>query len=222
MGSSFFGKPNMRGSSPSSSSPTSSSSSPATRRGKKNGSEKPKQPQRGLGVAQLEKIRLHSEMSCNSFDNYMVIIVRVVTLLCSSHSSIGSIIGIRALIQCPVNFRGLIMENVRMQGYASIPSSSPSFTYVSPSPSPSPSPSYGLYPNMMIDAHRDQYERATMSWNPSYGILESHHYLEPNTTRHILNEDPCFTRRSKSLGSGNQNSGSNDNQELDLELRLSL
>ncbi|KAG2277722.1 protein SPEAR1-like [Brassica napus] len=190
MGSSFFGKPNMRGSSPSSSSPTSSSSSPATRRGKKNGSEKPKQPQRGLGVAQLEKIRLHSEMSCNSFDNYS--------------SSLYP------------------QENVRMQGYASIPSSSPSFTYVSPSPSPSPSPSYGLYPNMMIDAHRDQYERATMSWNPSYGILESHHYLEPNTTRHILNEDPCFTRRSKSLGSGNQNSGSNDNQELDLELRLSL
>ncbi|CDY71100.1 BnaAnng36090D, partial [Brassica napus] len=73
-----------------------------------------------------------------------------------------------------------------------------------------------------IDVHRDQYERATMSWNPRYGILESHHYLEPNTTRHIFNEDPCFTRRSKSLGSGNPNSGSNDNKELDLELRLSL
>ncbi|CDY31992.1 BnaA07g00030D [Brassica napus] len=57
----------MRGSSPA---PTSSPSSPATRRGKKNGSEKPKQPQRGLGVAQLEKIRLHGEMSCNSFNNY--------------------------------------------------------------------------------------------------------------------------------------------------------
>ncbi|KAL1823883.1 hypothetical protein ACET3Z_010661 [Daucus carota] len=28
---------------------------------KKSGSEKPKQPQRGLGVAQLEKIRLHSD-----------------------------------------------------------------------------------------------------------------------------------------------------------------
>ncbi|CAF2156670.1 unnamed protein product [Brassica rapa] len=67
MGSSFFGRPNMRGSSPA---PTSSPSSPATRRGKKNGSEKPKQPQRGLGVAQLEKIRLHGEMSCNSFNNY--------------------------------------------------------------------------------------------------------------------------------------------------------
>nr|XP_017241119.1 PREDICTED: protein SPEAR1-like isoform X1 [Daucus carota subsp. sativus] len=29
---------------------------------KKSGSEKPKQPQRGLGVAQLEKIRLHAQM----------------------------------------------------------------------------------------------------------------------------------------------------------------
>ncbi|KAF8093589.1 hypothetical protein N665_0383s0212 [Sinapis alba] len=188
MGSSFFGKPKMRGSSPSSSSPTSSSSSPATRRGKKNGSEKPKQPQRGLGVAQLEKIRLHGEMSCNSFDNY--------------NSSLYP------------------QDNVRMQGeYSSIPSSSPSFTYASPSPSSTP---YGLYPNMMIGVHRDQYERAAMSWNPSYGILESHHSLEPNTTRHFFNEDQSFTRRSKSLGSGNQNSGSNDNQELDLELRLSL
>nr|AAD24402.1 unknown protein [Arabidopsis thaliana]AAO37150.1 hypothetical protein [Arabidopsis thaliana] len=70
MGSTFFGRPNVVGSSPPSSSPTSSSSSPATRRGKKNGSEKPKQPQRGLGVAQLEKIRLHGEMSCNSFNSY--------------------------------------------------------------------------------------------------------------------------------------------------------
>ncbi|KAF2617497.1 hypothetical protein F2Q68_00042149 [Brassica cretica] len=68
MASNFFGKPNMRGSSPSSASPTSSSSSPATKRGKKNGSEKPKQPQRGLGVAQLEKIRLHGEMSCNNYN----------------------------------------------------------------------------------------------------------------------------------------------------------
>ncbi|CAH8357108.1 unnamed protein product [Eruca vesicaria subsp. sativa] len=186
MGSSFFGKPNMRGSSPSSSSPTSSSSSPATRRGKKNGSEKPKQPQRGLGVAQLEKIRLHGEMSCNSFDNY--------------NSSLYP------------------QENVRMSvEYSSIPSSSPSFTYASPSPSSTP---YGLYPNMMMGVHRDQYERATMSWNPSYGILESQHSSESNTTRHFFNEDPNSTRRSKSLG--NQNSGSSDNQELDLELRLSL
>ncbi|KAF3551828.1 hypothetical protein DY000_02020194 [Brassica cretica] len=65
MGSSFFGRPNIRGSSPS---PISSSSSPATRRGKKNGSEKLKQPQRGLGVARdgcyityIIPTRLHHE-----------------------------------------------------------------------------------------------------------------------------------------------------------------
>ncbi|KAI3714651.1 hypothetical protein L6452_21609 [Arctium lappa] len=34
----------------------------SSRKGKKTGSDKPKQPQRGLGVAQLEKIRLHSQM----------------------------------------------------------------------------------------------------------------------------------------------------------------
>ncbi|KAL1195598.1 Protein SPEAR1 [Cardamine amara subsp. amara] len=179
MASSFFGRPNMGGSSPSSSSPTSSSSSPVTRRGKKNGSDKPKQPQRGLGVAQLEKIRLHGEMSCNSFNSY--------------------------------NPSLYPQEDVRVQGgYSSLPSSSPS------------SAPYGFYPNMMIGVHRDQYERATMSWNSSYGVLESQHSLEPNITRHFLHEDPSSTRRSKSLGSGNQNTGSNENQELDLELRLSL
>lgn len=66
MGSSFFGRPKMGGSS--SSSPT--SSSPMKRGKNKNSSDKPKQPQRGLGVAQLEKIRLHSEFNCNSFDTY--------------------------------------------------------------------------------------------------------------------------------------------------------
>ncbi|CAA0366978.1 unnamed protein product [Arabidopsis thaliana] len=178
MGSTFFGRPNVVGSSPPSSSPTSSSSSPATRKGKKNGSEKPKQPQRGLGVAQLEKIRLHGEMSCNSFNSY--------------------------------NPSLYPQEDVRMQGgYSSIPSQS--------------SAPYGFYPNMMMGVHRDQYDRATMSWNPSYGILESQHSLEPNITRHFLKEDPSSTtRRSKSLGSGIQHSGSSENQEVDLELRLSL
>ncbi|OAY68988.1 hypothetical protein ACMD2_18096 [Ananas comosus] len=41
----------------------SDSSAGSSRRGKKSSSEKPKQPQRGLGVAQLEKIRLQSEMA---------------------------------------------------------------------------------------------------------------------------------------------------------------
>ncbi|MCD9644717.1 hypothetical protein HAX54_033139 [Datura stramonium] len=47
-----------------------SSSSGSSRKSKKNNSEKPnKQPQRGLGVAQLEKIRLHSEMGANYLHN---------------------------------------------------------------------------------------------------------------------------------------------------------
>ncbi|XP_073132564.1 protein SPEAR3-like [Henckelia pumila] len=54
MGSNYFGEGNRSG--------FSSSSSSSSRKGKKNGSDKPKQPQRGLGVAQLEKIRLHSEL----------------------------------------------------------------------------------------------------------------------------------------------------------------
>ncbi|KAL4572239.1 hypothetical protein LXL04_019009 [Taraxacum kok-saghyz] len=36
--------------------------SSSSRKGKKSNSDKPKQPQRGLGVAQLEKIRLHSQL----------------------------------------------------------------------------------------------------------------------------------------------------------------
>ncbi|KAK7398968.1 hypothetical protein VNO78_10142 [Psophocarpus tetragonolobus] len=41
-----------------------SASSSSTKAGKKNNSDKPKQPQRGLGVAQLEKIRLHGQIAC--------------------------------------------------------------------------------------------------------------------------------------------------------------
>ncbi|XP_047326179.1 protein SPEAR1-like [Impatiens glandulifera] len=40
-----------------------SSSSSSRKSRKNNSSEKPKQPQRGLGVAQLEKIRLHGQMA---------------------------------------------------------------------------------------------------------------------------------------------------------------
>jgi hypothetical protein len=44
------------------SSPSSSSGSKRGKRGSSSG-DKPRQPQRGLGVAQLEKIRLQSEMA---------------------------------------------------------------------------------------------------------------------------------------------------------------
>lgn len=55
MESNYFGEPNHPGL-------LSPSSSPASRKGKKGSSDKSKQPQRGLGVAQLEKIRLHGQL----------------------------------------------------------------------------------------------------------------------------------------------------------------
>ncbi|KAL6523583.1 hypothetical protein OROGR_017186 [Orobanche gracilis] len=58
----YYGSINERGGGLLSS--TSSSSSSSRKGNKKNGSDKPKQPQRGLGVAQLEKIRLHNQLGC--------------------------------------------------------------------------------------------------------------------------------------------------------------
>ncbi|KAK6784119.1 hypothetical protein RDI58_017573 [Solanum bulbocastanum] len=55
MGSGYFGEPKLG-----------NERSSSSRKSKKNNSEKPKQPQRGLGVAQLEKIRLHTQMGCNT------------------------------------------------------------------------------------------------------------------------------------------------------------
>ncbi|XP_023521616.1 protein SPEAR1-like [Cucurbita pepo subsp. pepo] len=73
MGSGYFGEMNMgnnnidkrRSGSPSSAAAVAT----VVRRGRKGGGggEKPKQPQRGLGVAQLEKIRLHGEMGCAAY-----------------------------------------------------------------------------------------------------------------------------------------------------------
>ncbi|XP_074283628.1 protein SPEAR3-like [Silene latifolia] len=56
MGSSYFGIPSMR------------SEKSSSRKNKKSTLDKPKQPQRGLGVAQLEQIRLRTQMACG-FNN---------------------------------------------------------------------------------------------------------------------------------------------------------
>ena len=56
MDSGYFGDPNFG---------NNERSGGSSRKGKKSSSDKPKQPQRGLGVAQLEKIRLHGQMGCN-------------------------------------------------------------------------------------------------------------------------------------------------------------
>ncbi|XP_055823993.1 protein SPEAR3-like [Solanum dulcamara] len=58
MGSSYFGEPNL------------GNERSSSRKSKKSNSEKAKQPQRGLGVAQLEKIRLHTQMDCTTYNPY--------------------------------------------------------------------------------------------------------------------------------------------------------
>ncbi|XVF49142.1 hypothetical protein PTKIN_Ptkin03bG0244600 [Pterospermum kingtungense] len=205
MGSSYFGEPNMgneRGGGESS------------RKGKKSNSDKPKQPQRGLGVAQLEKIRLHGQMGCSTYQQY------------------PSLQG-----PYPANFTH--QEDMRVQtGYSSMPSSSFSYT----SSSSTSSASYGFHPSMMMGlGEYDQRANirygdsqpsttTTSSWNPgTSGILDSQHFAQPNMTRQLLNlhvEDSqpkkSKKHRSSSLESSSQNSESSDTQELDLELRLSL
>ncbi|KAF3441900.1 hypothetical protein FNV43_RR15815 [Rhamnella rubrinervis] len=109
MGSSYLGEPNFgneRGSSTTGGGVGGSSSS-SSRKGKKSNSEKPKQPQRGLGVAQLEKIRLTGQM-------------------CHPSS-----------LQTPYSTNFNINDEIRAQSanYPSIPSSSFSYTSTSSSSS---------------------------------------------------------------------------------------
>ncbi|KAJ0029862.1 protein SPEAR3-like isoform X1 [Pistacia vera] len=194
MGSGYFGEPNLG-----------NERAGSSRKGKKN-SDKPKQPQRGLGVAQLEKIRLHGQMGCNYHPSF--------------HTPY------------PTNFN---QEDVRVQtAYSSVPSSS--FSYSSSSSSPTsygchPSITMGLgeYERSTFVYGDSQPTTTASSWNPANGILETQHFIQPSMNRHHLNlqvEDPQQKRnkkhRSNSRGSSSQNSESSDTQEVDLELRLSL
>ncbi|XWS69916.1 hypothetical protein CRYUN_Cryun03dG0004400 [Craigia yunnanensis] len=182
--------------------------SSSSRKGKKSNSDKPKQPHRGLGVAQLEKIRLHGQMGC------------------SYHPSLHG--------PYPGNFN---QEDMRVQtAYSSIPSSSFSYSSSSSTSSASygfhPSMMMGLgeYDQRANIRHGDSQPSTTASWNPGSGILDSQYFAQPNMTRQLLNvhvvegSQPKKSKkhRNNSLGSSSQNSESSDTQELDLELRLSL
>lgn len=195
MGSSYFGEPNMG-----------NERSGSSRKGKKSNSDKPKQPQRGLGVAQLEKIRLHSQMGCS----YMP----------SLHGPYPTTLN---------------QEDMRVQtAYSSVPSSS-SFSY-SPSSSSTASYGFHPNMMMGLSEmdrsnirYGDSQPSTTARWNPSSGTMETQQYSQLNMTRHLLNlevEDSFQKKRKKdrsdSMGSSSQNSESSDTQELDLELRLSL
>ncbi|XP_019267304.1 PREDICTED: protein SPEAR3-like [Nicotiana attenuata] len=202
MGSNYFGEPNYLGNE------RSSSSSGSSRKSKKNNSEKQnKQPQRGLGVAQLEKIRLHSEMGCSNYN-----------LPSSLHNN-------------PYT-TNLTQEEMRLQ---TTYSSSPSFSYSSSSSPAYGFPGQqGIMMGLSgIEGANIRYGDSqptsiASTWHPGT-VYEPQHYAHPNMTRHLHNvqvEDSMERRRKKdrsdSIGSSSQNSESNGCQELDLELRLSL
>lgn len=176
----------------------------SSRKSKKSNSDKPKQPQRGLGVAQLEKIRLHSQM----ISGYL--------------PSLST--------PYPTNFN---QEEVRLPtGYPSVPSSS-SFTYSSPS-SLSPSHGFHPNTMMGFGeleranmGYGDSQPNAITRWNNSSCMVETYQFAQPSMTRELLNphvEDPLEKKRNKnrSNGSGSKNPESSDPQEVDLELKLSL
>ncbi|KAK7314437.1 hypothetical protein VNO77_32961 [Canavalia gladiata] len=193
MGSSYFGEPNMGNERVSGSSSSSSSS----RKGKKNNQDKPKQPQRGLGVAQLEKIRLHGQMTC------------------AYHPPLHA--------PYPSNFNN---EDPRVQTpYSSLPSSS-SFSYSSSSTSYSASYGFQPNIVMPLPEYErtnisygDSQPINTARW-------DANATAQPNITRPLLNlydsQNIDTKYRSGSVGSSSQNSESSDTQEPDLELRLSL
>ncbi|XP_014508490.1 protein SPEAR3 [Vigna radiata var. radiata] len=196
MDSSYFGEPNLG---------NERSSASSSRKGKKNNSDKPKQPQRGLGVAQLEKIRLHSQMACGY------------------HPSLHG--------PYPSTFAN---EDPRVQiPYSSVPSSSFSYSS-SPTSSYAASYGFQPNIMMGISEYQktnirygDSQQTNTARWETANAIFESQYSAPSNVTRSFINlNDPLNvdTRnlRNGSVGSSSQNSESSDSQELDLELRLSL
>ncbi|KAL9330151.1 hypothetical protein ACSQ67_005154 [Phaseolus vulgaris] len=196
MDSSYLGEPNFG---------NERSSVSSSRKGKKNNSDRPKQPQRGLGVAQLEKIRLHSQMACGY------------------HPSLHG--------PYPSTFTN---EDPRVQiAYSSVPSSSFSYSS-SPTSSYAASYGFQPDIMMGISEYHktnirygDSQKTNTARWETTNAIFESQYSAPSKVTRPFINlNDPqdINTRklRNGSVGSSSQNSEFTDSQELDLELRLSL
>ncbi|KAL4303720.1 hypothetical protein GQ457_10G000600 [Hibiscus cannabinus] len=184
MGSSYYGEPNM--------------GNERSRKGKKSNSDKPKQPQRGLGVAQLEKIRLHEQMTCTFHP----------------HPPLPNLEDIRVQQQQTAAY-----SSSSFSYSSSSPTSSASYGF-----HPSIMMGLGEYDQRANISYGDSQPSTAASWNQGSGILDSQHYAQPNMARQLLNAETKKSKkhRSSSLGSSSHNSESSETQELDLELRLSL
>ncbi|XP_019418425.1 PREDICTED: protein SPEAR3-like [Lupinus angustifolius] len=203
MDSNYFGELNMgneRG----------NGSSNSSRKGKKNNQDKPKQPQRGLGVAQLEKIRIHGQIASGYHP--------------PQHGSYPSTFNNEdPIVKAPYHYSSILPS----------PSPSPSSSISFSSSSAPYSASYGFQSNYVM--RLSEYERTNTRYHDSqptrtrweHAILKTHSSAQP-ITGSLLNlydsQQHIETKkhRSDSVGSSSQNYESSDPQEPDLELRLSL
>ncbi|KAJ0986064.1 hypothetical protein J5N97_004420 [Dioscorea zingiberensis] len=177
----------------------------SSRKGKKNSNSdhKPKQPQRGLGVAQLEKIRLHDQMAAAYLPPAVVL-----------HS--------------PFHTTTLNKEDDLREERTF----SPSFYCSNSSSSSSSSIPYGLQANhMMMFGEDERLDIRSYGEFPSSSRTSSlylpHDLVQEPVTLPLLEEtleDSMQKKRRQdhrhSTGSFSQNSDKSDTQELDLDLKL--
>ncbi|KAG2599771.1 protein SPEAR3-like isoform X1 [Panicum virgatum] len=181
-------------------------SSSGSRRGKRGGgsgggADKPKQPQRGLGVAQLEKIRLQSEMA-----EYFHPLGQPPSLIHRTGS--------------------LNLQEDARASTSSLSSSPSSSFYATAVSSPFP-----VHPNISTaygerggDLRYGEFQAPIIRSPSSSAIYGAPHYAHPNNITLPLFEPQESTRlrghhdRSRSADSTSMNS--DDPQDVDLELKL--
>ncbi|KAF9613432.1 hypothetical protein IFM89_008262 [Coptis chinensis] len=176
----------------------------SSKKGKKK-SDKPKQPQRGLGVAQLEKIRLHNQMSS----------------------------GLLPAVHAPYATHHINQEqdSRASAAYSSLIASS-SFSHPSLPPTGfgfPPNVMMGMGEMEPRDMrYADPQSSTPTRWNYNNGIIENQYPNQPDMNKPIfslqMEHDSAQNKRRKargdSMGSCSQNSDSSETQEIDLELRL--
>ncbi|XP_062181312.1 protein SPEAR1-like [Phragmites australis] len=179
--------------------------SPGSRKGKRAGnssSNKPRQPQRGLGVAQLEKIRMQSEMA----EEYL-------------HHPLGQ--------SPPIHRTGSYnLEDARLSH--SLPSSPSSSFHANISVSSS----YPIHrPNLtMTYGERVGIGYGDFQTNPTirspdyHGAIygsEAHYSHQSNVTLPLFEpEESIYLKSQHDLNQSAESSNSDDQQVVDLELKL--
>ncbi|PWA47622.1 hypothetical protein CTI12_AA496030 [Artemisia annua] len=164
----------------------------SSRKGKKSQPDKPKQPQRGLGVAQLEKIRLHSQLGLHPTNLHPQEDSRIQTAYAPPPSfSYNSSSATYNTSQGQQNI---------MMGMGEPERSNTIYGHAQPSSDPRWNASNAMF-------------EAQLYVQP--GVTRHLFQVEVEDTLGMKN-------RSNSMGSNSQNYDSKGSQEVDLELRLSL